>query len=281
MQKVVLWDEYIGDQFVKESKTQFDLLLKLLEFLEEKKISNKLSYDFCDSANLWEWLGSKEQIELRDIKKELSIKINKAEKMSKEEYDKVFCNIGKLSEKKVLVLSFDNKNAFYIAKISDYYNGLRYYLCMDKKAEFCKDVSECFSNIYFDENISSTMNSLNRNFEELRNEIVEHLSKIDEYHSKFVLLISQNKSNQDIAHQFSMDTGIDCSPQAGRDGIKELKLVCYNEISKQEEVVKCELHTKFKKYNVDRTKQDRIYFFLGRPGIKDGKIIVKHIGKHL
>ena len=35
------------------------------------------------------------------------------------------------------------------------------------------------------------------------------------------------------------------------------------------------------KFNIDRTKQDRIYFFPGRKGIHEGKIIVKHIGKHL
>ena len=87
--------------------------------------------------------------------------------------------------------------------------------------------------------------------------------------------------NQSIAQEFYADTGIECSPQAGRDNIQDLKIYCYNEVSNQTEVIKCELHTKFKKFNIDKTKQDRIYFFPGRYGINGGKIIVKHIGKHL
>lgn len=40
----------------------------------------------------------------------------------------------------------------------------------------------------------------------------------------------------------------------------------------------CELHTKFKRFNIDRDNQDRIYFFPGKEGILDGKAIVKYIG---
>ena len=88
-------------------------------------------------------------------------------------------------------------------------------------------------------------------------------------------------TNQTIAQNFCADTGIDCSPQASRDSVQKLKISCFNEISSRKEIINCELHTKFNKFNIDRTKQDRIYFFPGRQGIHEGKIIVKHIGKHL
>ena len=281
MEKVILWGEHINEQFLKVSENQLDLFLILLSYIDDNSISNKLSYDFCDNSDLWQWLGSKEQVSLRDIKRELSIKINKAEKICGEEYIRITRNVGRLEKSKTLILDFDNENVYYISTMDEYYAGLRSYLSMEKKDDFCNDMLECFPNIYFDEGIDATVNSLNRDFEDLKEEIVEHLTKINDYHPKFIYLLSQNKSNQFISQEFYAETGIECSPQAGREGIRSLKMSCYNENSKQVEIVKCELHTKFKKYNIDRTKQDRIYFFPGKPGIKDGKVIVKYIGKHL
>ncbi len=85
----------------------------------------------------------------------------------------------------------------------------------------------------------------------------------------------------DTAEKFSADTGIACSPQAGREKVQTLKEKYMNHLSGQEEVVICELHTKFKTFNINREQQDRIYFFPGKQGILDGRIIVKHIGAHL
>jgi hypothetical protein len=281
MEKLILWDENINEQFVKVSEKQLDLFMQLLSYIDDNNISNKLCIDLCDNSDLWQWLGSKKQIGLCDIKKELSIKINKAKKICGDEYRSILCNVGKSDKEKLLVLNFDNISVFYISTMDEYLVGLRSYLAMEKKDDFCRDMLECFPNIYFVEDIASTFNSLNRDFEELREEIVEHLTKINDYHANFVDLLSQNKNNQAISQKFYADTGIECAPQAGREGIQALTISCYNEKSKQVESVKCELHTKFKKFNTDRTKQDRIYFFPGKSGIKDGKIIVKHIGKHL
>lgn len=230
---------------------------------------------------MWEWLYSKENIALRDFKRELSIKITKAEQIGKEEYSEGKRLVGKSVKSKVIMLNFDSQSVYDISKICEYYNAVRSYLSMEKKDDFCKDMPECFPAIYFDERISSTVNSLHRGFEELREEIVQHLTVLNNYHAKFLRLLEEGKSNQAISQEFSMDTGIECSPQAGREDIQNLKLLLYNEITEQEEMVKCELHTKFNRFNIDREKQDRIYFFPGRPGIKEGKIIVRHIGKHL
>ena len=271
MEIVTIWDEYLNEEFTKVSEQQLDLFLSLLNYINEKSILNKLSYDFCDNPDLWEWLGSKDQISLRDMKREISIMINKAKKVSAEEYVQLLQNVGKVDGSRTLILDFEKEGVYYVSTIEEYYLGLRKYLLLEKKDDFCKDMLECFPNIYFDEGINATINSLNRNFDELKEEIVEHLTQINDYHAKFIYLLSQNKSNQAISQEFHADTGIECSPQAGRKGVEALKISCYNEISQRMEVVKCELHTKFKKFNIDREKQDRIYFFPGRQGIKEGK----------
>lgn len=281
MEKVLLWSECIHKQFIQISEQQLDMFLELLSYIEDYNISNLLDLELYENIDLWEWLESKEQISLRDIKRELSIKVSKAKKINKQEYVNLAGHVGKLNREKVMILEFSNSNIYYIATVDEYYDALRSYLAMEKKDDFCKDMVECFPNIYFDVGIAATVNSLNRDFDVIKMEIVEHLTKINEYHSKFVYLCLQNKSNQEISRKFSEDTGIECSPQSGRESIQGLKIVCYNQISKRSEIIKCELHTKFKKFNIDRTKQDRIYFFPGKPGIQEGKIIVKHIGKHL
>lgn len=142
-------------------------------------------------------------------------------------------------------------------------------------------MQECFPNIYFADGIGATINTLNRRFEDIRGEIVEHLTQICDYQIKFGELLDEHKSYQEIAQQFSKDTGIDCSPQAGREKVQLLKERQVNETTGQEEIIVCELHTKFKTFNIDREHQDRIYFFPGKRDILGGKVIVKHIGKHL
>lgn len=122
---------------------------------------------------------------------------------------------------------------------------------------------------------------MNRKFEDIREEIVEHLIQINDYQVRFSELLEKHKSYQEIAHEFSIDTEIECSPQAGREKVQALKEKHINDINGREETVICELHTKFKKFNIDRERQDRIYFFPGKKGILEGRIIVKYIGTHL
>lgn len=281
MEKVILWDAHINEQFPTVSETQLDSFIDLLIYFEENNILNVLGDDLYSSVGLWEWLSSKTQINLNDIKREIQKKISRATKIAEKDYYSMVQNIGVLTETRTLALLFDSDNILYISTLEEYYAGLRKYLAMEKKNDFLEDMVECFPNIYFANGVNASVNSLNRDFEELREEIVEHLTLINNYHSRFVDLLSIGKSNQEISREFYIDTGVECSPQAGREGIQNLKISCYNEISEQTETVKCELHTKFKKFNIDMTKQDRIYFFPGRPGIKKGKIIVKHIGQHL
>ena len=110
---------------------------------------------------------------------------------------------------------------------------------------------------------------------------MEHLSKLDAYHQSFLVLSAEKNSYQEVAKRFSMDMGIECSTQAGREKVQELKETCFNTEKGQKETVICELHTKFKRFNIDRDKQDRIYFFPGKKGGVGGKVIIKHIGGHL
>lgn len=109
---------------------------------------------------------------------------------------------------------------------------------------------------------------------------MKHLTALNGYKDKFLKLSGENKGYREIADEFQCDSGIECSPQAGRDHVAGLRRSFYNEVSKEEESITCEMHTKFKKYNIDRQKQDRIYFAPSKQGIQKGKVVVVHIGTH-
>ncbi len=281
MEKVVLWGEEIEKEFAGASENQLDDFLELIRFIQKNSIRNEICESTLDKAELWEWLGSKDQIELNDIKRELSRYLEKARCSEKEVFDKFANNIGKLITPKLLLLSFKKESIYYISTILEYYTGIRSYLAAEKKDEFCGDLQECFPHIFFVEGIGTTINTLNRKFEDIREEIVEHLVCINNYQKRFHEMLEEHRSYQEISRQFTMDTGIDCSPQAGRGKVQALKEIRLNEMTGQEETVVCELHTKFSTFNIDRERQDRIYFFPGKQGILGGRIIVKHIGNHL
>ena len=281
MEKAVLWEKEIQNGFAEASESQLDDFLELIQFVQKNGIRNEICESTLEKPELWEWLYSKDKIELNDIKRELSRRLEKVKCKREEEIDEVFDKIGKLLDIRVLLLSFKRECIYYISTIFEYYEGIRSYLSVEKKDDFCVDLQECFPNIFFIGEIGTTINTLNRKFEDIREEIVEHLVNINNYQKKFCAMLKENKSYQEIAHQFTIDTGIKCSPQAGREKVKVLKETLINEMTGQEETVVCELHTKFRTFNIDRERQDRIYFFPGKQGILEGKIIVKYIGRHL
>ena len=281
MEKVILWEKEIEKDFAKASENQLDDFLELVRFVQKNGIQNLICKSTLDKAELWEWLYSKDQIELNDIKRELSRRLERAECKEEGKYEEFFGKIGKLLAIKVLLLSFKGESVYYISTIAEYYISIRNYLALEKKDDFCNDLQECFPNIFFVEGIETTVNTLNRKFEDMREEIIEHLVRINDYYRKFSDMLENHKSYREIAKQFIIDTGIDCSPQAGREKVQALKETRINEVTGQEETVVCELHTKYKTFNIDKEKQDRIYFFPGKQGILGGRIIVKHIGTHL
>lgn len=203
MKKAVLWGKEIKKDFTSASESQVDAFLDLVQFIQQNDIWNAICESTLDEAELWGWLYSKEQIELNDIKRELARRMERAKCVSQEEFDELLGEIGKIQKIKILVLSFERVCVYYISTILEYYTGIRSYLALEKKDDFCDDLQECFPNIYFVEGIRTTMNTLNRSFEDIREEIVEHLTQLNDYRVKFGKLLDEHKSFQEVAQQFS------------------------------------------------------------------------------
>ena len=125
MEKISLWGKNIEKDFVRASENQLDDFLELIQYIQKNGISNKICERTLEKSELLDWLGSKDQIELNDIKRELSRYIEKANYCDEKKYEMLWTKIGKQFAAKILVLSFAKENIYYISTIAEYYTALR------------------------------------------------------------------------------------------------------------------------------------------------------------
>lgn len=222
--------------------------------------------------NFAEWLyDDTYKPEIRDIKRELSIWINQSSMLSSD------YNAG---DEEYFIVGKDEGR--YAWNVRDYLSLKQERLKnIQSRALFTKELQECFFNIFFDETVNASLGTLGKNFNEIAGEIVYHLQKLDEFHEIFQNLLLNKNSFQMLADSFTKFSGISCSPQAGRSTVSRLKREFYNHKTEKDEIIICELHTKFNDFNRGRQKPDRLYFHPGKPGIQEGRMIVIHIGEHL
>lgn len=280
-----LWDENAPLALGAAAENVEALLESVLEMLdislqyntEYHVLEDSLYSQMICGEEFVNWLYDYTQPELRDLKKELCIRINKSKPVrgkcmeQQEEW---------LAREKTFTVGKDGKKTDLVWTCADYWEFKRNVLARCSKAEFAHDLAECFENIYFTDSVEPSLHTLNNQFSDIRGEIVEHLSKLNSYYAEFRSKRQSNVDNRSICLEFKEFSGINCSPQAGRESVHTLYRRFYNVKDKAEEELCCELHTKFKKYNRDRENQDRIYFHPGKDGICEGKIIVIHIGSH-
>jgi len=225
--------------------------------------------DFVD------WLYGNHDIEHKDIKRELQIRVSRAETLLGD-----IDFVSSSNQPCVFIVGIPSPD--FVWTISEYLTFKQNRLkSIKSKSVFSEELGECFMNIFFDKSVPGSINTLQTHFDDIREEIVSHLQKLDEFYESFCLCISKNNSFEETSEAFKNFSGINCSPQAGRASVKDLKRKYMNTKTKVSEEITCELHTKFNTHNRDRSKQDRIYFHPGKPFICDGKIIVIHIGEHL
>ncbi len=284
MELQAIWSNEFGMNITKEDDEYFILeeLLEMLNFYEKFYYKYFCSEDEFYNEEFCDWLYDKKNIELVDLKRELQKKLQKCEGIDTDEYSEKMkhCVNGKL-ENRNFYIDLNESQLLCAYTKKKFFNIKRIYLNQFSKSEFKDNLRECFENIFFDEGISTTINTLQNDFSLIKSEIIMHLSKLDDYYSEFVKQRNCGCSNREIAEHFHEYSKIACSPQAGRDGVKKLERIFFNSDTRRNEKICCELHTKFDNRGKDHEKKDRIYFSVGRDGIQGGKIIVIHIGKHL
>ena len=188
MQKDILWDKEIEIILKSFSYDQIDLFLSSLDYAFSNNASLFIEESQYAGDELWTWLCSRDEIELNDLKREIQKWLNKSTKIALEEANTKMNGMGKNELVKVLIAG-NGRKSFSFQTIDEYLNVLRIYLSMEKRSDFVNDMQECFPNLFFVDDINSSINGLNRDFDEIKSEIVMHLSALDGYKEEFLNLI--------------------------------------------------------------------------------------------
>lgn len=133
MEKEILWDKDIKQCLIFFSEKQMDDFLCVVNFIQDSCIRNYIYSNTLEDERLWNWLYSKDNVELIDMKRELSRKIEKGKVIDTDEYDEKKDKVGKMGSIKTLVLNYDENNIYCISSINEYFLGIRAYLAMEKK----------------------------------------------------------------------------------------------------------------------------------------------------
>lgn len=271
------------------SKEELKSILELMDELTDHGFSNRKNneiWEFQVGDNyFYEWLYDKNPPELVELKREFYHGIEKATDISIEEYDE-FESILKNQMSKnsdyhdylnqFLFIKKDTDDEIHIvSSLTKFYRLRRWYLekCLDQK-RFVEALPLLFPNLYFHQNILSTLRTLNNEFSIILPEIVQHLTALDLYFHNGK--INYHESNIVKCKKFEEYSNINCSPESSR--AKAEKLVFKSDLG---EKINCECHTKFSTFGKEKEKQDRIYFSFGIDSFNDGKIIIYHIGDHI
>lgn len=291
MKEVVFWDNKLFECLIR-SKELESTISDLLDTFECAKNDDAIIncctdiyYQNVNGIYFSDWLYDKQtDPEFADIKRELSILLNKSIPIESEEYDSYLEIINKMdfSTELILCLKISNASNFFVYTPNRYWESKQCFLSKYiNKDNFLNEAKGCFPNLFFHDNVQSSFNTLNSDFDISRPIIVKHLSSLNKYHYDSQQWCESGVDFRKISEEIQELYDIECSPQSNRASVRNLYFEFINIKTKQTESLCCELHTKIKWHNMDRENQDRIYFHPGKKDIQDNKVLIAYIGTHI
>ena len=285
-----IWDIRICKDLMESSNLgeELDALLDAVQcaYADDAFVnySDDLFYQIINDEYFSVWLYDKNSDpEIADQKRELSKLINKGVSVSKSEYDTLTTAMEDKSETNKLICSFriSRDDIMFVYDMVSYLSAKRWFLTnYTKKDDFLEDAKICFDNLFFNDDINQSINTLCTDFKIVRPHIVKHLAFLDDFRARNFQLSDISLGFIKLSERISSLYPIECSPQASRKSIPQVTFV-FKDFANNDRKVCCELHTKLKWHNMDKQNQDRIYFHPGEVDVADGKLLIGHIGKHL
>lgn len=281
----IISNELYSSLMLNDTRKILNEILEIFDFINSNSFDIKKTEKIWDSEYngdiLVDWLYSNDEPVLSDLKRELSIQITKAQSFeNSHEYELFQEKLSKdhpsycdFNDKFLFIEDDNNENIHLISSIDKLLKLMRRYISVSpNKIEFFKMLKIYYPNLFFHENVFSSLRNLNTDFSDLLPEIVDHLTALDEFSKENNKL---SKSNREKCADFESLFDINCSPESSREKAKLLTF-------KDGEIdITCECHTKFKKFGRNKNKQDRIYFSFGTKLYEEGRIIVYSIGDHI
>ncbi len=286
-----IWDYRIAADLVNATDP-ITIIDNLLDVVKHAK-ADGAEIDFCDelyfqtvnNITFCDWLYDKNSIpECADLKQELLKHLSKGRRIADSEYKEILSAIENKNTTGNLLISFhvSEDNLLYVFDIQRYLEAKQWYLSKYvSRDNFVDEAKTSFLNLFFHDNVSSSINTINADFRTIRPIIVKHLHALDDYHKEYSTTLNSGKGFREIAARIEELYSIECSPQSNRRGVQNLEYSFKNNATNNTETICCELHTKLKWKDMDRHNQDRIYFHPGKKDIENGKVLIVHIGTHI
>lgn len=227
----------------------------------------------------------------RELKKELARRIEKSRPVDKAEYQ----NLTQQAEREqchgelVVLLRTDDIKTLYVGTPERFLSAKRWYLAKYvPKSEFVAEAIECFENLYFHEDVKSSLHTLRVDFDKERPLIVVHLNALDQFAERFLEMREAHANHDMMCEEFQkhspelVQTLVECSPESNQTRKHKLDKELPLDTGMGKRLVCYECHTKLKwnDKNMDKDKQDRIHFSPGWPDIQSGKVLIAFIGRH-
>lgn len=271
-------DQHTAIAEIEKSITNYCELIDKVSFQNDIVVipSNFYTEDIITGKNISEYLYD---IENSSDAKELLFETLKELKIIDQCYTDLYktLNGGMMLEQIALLGMHDNKyiqeDKLYVNKSNDILIPHRYYLSKCKDIhDFIHEVAPCFPNLHFHDRVYETI-KIFHDIDEHSNEIIRHLSVLNDHAKKVYEEVAAG--SDEVYTRLEAEYDIICSGRGRNEGLDLFKCQFQNDEGISEDV-RCNPHTKLYVAHSDY----RIYFNWGRPTIKNGIILVGHVGGH-
>ncbi|KUP31873.1 hypothetical protein AU385_13900 [Bacillus halotolerans] len=269
---------------VSELQTIFDKAQEMGDQI--KKNDSIYESEFYNAKKLYEWLYVDDDRSSSIEKIMLARLLDRSESVDDNEYAnvkmqletmKLYDDIGFICYSPTGYTELHINNESDLVKLHRYY--LRNYTDISL---FIEEAGICFPHLYFHEGIKQSVNTLSSPFNEYINEVIRHLSALND---DFVNLFSENKNNlRKALTLFESKSNLECTLEGDRESARSRFSFQFQNINGITVDVVCEPHTKLEgtgNKGDSKYRFDRIYFHQGNSTIEDGKVLIAHIGGHL
>ena len=306
MKKRGVLDNVLPSQIMEsqDAEALLESILDTLEQMQDAEGRSKTQTCYQDGdAGLYEqtingcsfadWLYAPDNTSgiRKELVREFGRRIQKSYAIAEPEYQTLLEKVQSehCEAELIMLIRSDEAHTLYVGTPERFLLAKQWYLSRYvPKSDFISEAAECFPNLFFHADVTSSIHTLNVDFEKERPLIVEHLAALDRFSEDFLVLRGKNAGNRQMCEEFQKQTQtsgkrlIECSPQSNRESAKKLDKV-FADKNGARVSVRCECHTKLKWNfkNMDAEKQDRIYFSPGLPEIQSGKVLIAYIGSHL
>lgn len=221
----------------------------------------------------------------RDLKKSLILIIDRAKYIDETDEKVIEIIINHNSNKQAGLLCLyeirELPQELLVMTFNDWYRIHQYFLSCypGDTLSFFNSCRQYFPKVYFHSNVQHSLTELEGGLNNFTKTIIECLKSLNDDFQKDCL----TKNRIESLRKFSSAIGLEVTCEGDAQRKKQFTFRFYNDEGIEEPVC-CEPHIKLGSSDINGDTHyynNRIYFHEGKSHIREGKVLIGHIGKHL